>query len=258
LGRYAALYKEILTTEIRSDVEYDLVHANYGTVAPLAALQPTRPLVLSLWGTDLMGNIGPFVRRVSTAFDHVILPSATMEAYISQPSTTIPFGIDVETFRPIDRDVARERVGWDQDEPIVLFPYSPDRPVKNYSLAEQVAREAGVEIRTVSGVDYQEMPYYMNASDALLVTSERESGPMVVKEAAACNVPVISTDVGFVSDVLGDVSNSHVCESRAELVERVRRVAGKRCRSDGRKHADEWSTEAMGRDILRVYADVLD
>jgi glycosyltransferase involved in cell wall biosynthesis len=258
VGRYATLYKEILATEIRSDVQYDLVHANYGTVAPLAALQPTRPLVLSLWGTDLMGDIGPFVRRVSAAFDHVILPSATMEEYISQPSTTIPFGIDVETFRPIDREVARERVGWDPDKPIVLFPYSPDRPVKNYPLAEQVAREAGVEIRTVSGVDHREMPYYMNASDALLVTSERESGPMVVKEAAACNVPVVSTDVGFVSDVLGDVSNSHVCESHAGLVEHVRNVTRGRSRSDGRKHADEWSTEAMGRSILRVYADLLD
>jgi glycosyltransferase involved in cell wall biosynthesis len=172
--------------------------------------------------------------------------------------TVVPWGLDTDLFRPIDRAEARERVGWPADERIVLFPYDPDRPVKDYPLAERTVSRLSTdaELRVVTGVPYEEMPYYLNASDALLVTSERESGPMVVREAAACNVPVVSTDVGAAADVLGDVENAHVAGDEEALVAALEAVLDDGGRADGRSTLDDLGVDRMGERLLSVYDEI--
>lgn len=217
---YLRFYATVLRRAVRN---HDVVHANYGLTGPFALAQPRRPVVLTLWGSDVMGATG-WVRRVSawsaTRADAVIAPSASVAAELDTDSHTVPFPVDDDLFRPIPQHEARAELGWDPDATVALFPYSPDREVKNYPLAKRVvgAASPSVDLRTMHGVPYEQVPYYMNASDLVLVTSDRESGPMVVKEAAACGVPVVATDVGFVADVLGDRPESAVCGSRAELV----------------------------------------
>jgi len=240
--------------------EYDLVHVNYGLLGPLGLAQPTRPVVLTLWGSDVMGHARwlDWVSRQSARLsDAVVLPSNAMTSHVPGDSRVIPFGVDTDRFRPIPTSRARERVGWPDDDRIVLFPYPEERTVKNYPLAEQVVERVDAELRTMSGVPHEEVPYYMNASDAVLVTSRRESGPMVVKEAAACNVPVVSTDVGFVAEALEAVSGSYVCESRAELVDRLDRVLRRDERTDGREECRSLSLDRMGEQLHDLYGEIL-
>ncbi|MCO8247052.1 glycosyltransferase, partial [Haladaptatus sp. AB643] len=108
-----------------------------------------------------------------------------------------------------------------------------------------------------SGVPHEEIPYYMNASDVLLVSSKREAGPMVVKEAAACNLPIISTDVGFVREVLDGVSNCTVSDVDSELVSAVEDVLTRGDPSDGRTAIDGLSVDEMADSIVDVYDRVL-
>jgi len=262
-ARGPADYLRFLPTVAREGLtgRYDVVHANYGLVGPFAFTQPTRPVVVTLWGSDVMGEA--WVRRVSTwaarRADAVVAPSKPIAAAVDVETTLVPFGVDTDRFRPRPRAESRERVGWDPEETIALFPYEADRPEKNYPLAETVAEraDADVTVKTVSDVPHDRMPDYFNASDLLLVTSRREGGPMVVKEAAACNVPVVSTDVGFVRDVLCDVSNSHVASSTRELVEAVDAVVECGERADGRETIDVLSIEEMGAALRDVYERVL-
>jgi glycosyltransferase involved in cell wall biosynthesis len=172
--------------------------------------------------------------------------------------TVVPFGIDLDRFRPIPRARARERLGWRPDERVVLFPYDPGRPEKDHPRARRVvaAADADARLRVVTGVPYGEMALYLNASDALLLTSTRESGPMVVKEAAACNVPVVATDVGFVSETLDGVSNSHVGTSDGELAAALDRVLEGPARSDGRETLDGIGLDRMGERLEAVYERV--
>jgi glycosyltransferase involved in cell wall biosynthesis len=258
-GRGAREYLSFALRSIgRGFEDFDLVHANYGLIGPAALAQRTRPVVLTLWGSDVMGPA--WLRRLSTAVarrsDAVIAPSEPLARHLSTPYHFVPFGVDTDLFRPIDRQRARERVGWDPDERIALFPYDPERPVKNYRLAERVAERAGATLRTVSGADHEEMPYYVNASDALLVTSERESGPMVVKEAAACNVPVVSTPVGFAPDVLEGVANSVVAATESELAARLAAILDDGGRADGRTAIDGLGLDEMGERLLSIYLEI--
>ena len=238
--------------------EYDVVHANYGLTAPFALAQPTRPVVFTPWGTDLFGGrpwLTALSRMGARGADAVVLPSRACAAAVPGEHPVVPFGVDLDRFRPVDRTEARERVGWDTDERVVLFPYEPTRPEKDYGRARRAveAADADADLRVLTGVPHEEMPLYMNASDAVLVTSKREVGPMVVKEAAACNVPVVSTDVGFVRETLAGVSNSAVCADESALVDGLEAVLDGERRSDGREAVDGLGVDRMGERLAAVY-----
>lgn len=287
-GRGAREYLSFYLRSLGRGLEaFDVVHVNYGLLGPLGLAQPTRPVVLTLWGSDLMGAEWlRSVSRLSARFsDAVVVPTERMGRALDCPHEVIPFGVDTDLFRPIPREKARERVGWidggregDSDggrdgdseehpdstlngtdgERVVLFPYPPDREVKNYALAERVVeRVPDATLRTVSGVPHERMPDYLNASDAVLITSERESGPMVLKEAAACNVPVVSLDVGFAADVLGGISNSAVADGEEELAGRLTELLDGAARSNGRETIDGLDPAEMGDRLAGVYRSVL-
>ena len=253
-------YIKYYTTVLKQDLgSFDIIHANYGLTAPMALAQPSRPVVLTLWGSDLMNAVPRLSNYCAKHCDAVILPSQAMAPYISTDHTVIPFGIDTELFNPKPQKQARKKVGWKKDSKIVLFPYDTSRDVKRYNLAVQIVEELGTdaELHAIADVPHHMVPTYMNASDAVLVTSKRESGPMVVKEAAVCNVPVVSTDVGFASEVLSDIKNSYVCKSVRELKDRLEAVIESEERSDGQKYADEWGLDRMGDRLMDVYESVL-
>jgi len=254
---YLRFYPTVLRESIQ---EFDLVHANYGLTGPFALAQPRRPVVLSLWGTDLLGKYGAVSRWCARFSDAVILPSSVMSQRLKPEHTVIPFGVDSAVFRPMDRTTARNQIGWSETANIVLFPYAKNREVKNFPKAQRVVESADIdiELKQMSDVRHEKMPLYMNASDVLLLTSGRESGPMVVKEAVLCNLPVVSTDVGFVGEVLSDVSNSYVCDSESEMADRLDEILKKGARSEGRERLiDEIGLERMGERLFRVYERVL-
>ncbi|PCR89634.1 glycosyltransferase [Natrinema ejinorense] len=258
---YARFYPKLLSA-VRS-TSYDLVHANYGLVAPFALAQPTRPVVVTLWGTDLMSEqswLRSVSRHSARRSDAAIVPSRTMSRELETEHRLIPFGVDTELFRPMSRAQAREYIGWEIDRPVALFPYDRTRSVKDFPRARRLVEHADVdvELRTVSGVAHEAMPYYMNASDVLLVTSKRESGPMVVKEAAACNLPVVSTDVGFVRETVRGATNCVVSDNDGALLGGLERAIEDEGRSDGRESIDGLSVESLGERLHGLYGRLVD
>lgn len=265
---YFKYYSQVLQEQANG---YDLVHANYGNTCPFAVFQPKRPIVVTYWGSDLMGRLGTLNSTFANLFDKTILPSPVLAEHLNSyfgsmsffPSidySIIPFGIDADKFRPMPKEEAQEELGWETDSKIALFPYNPGREVKNFNLAKRIIDEINdVELRIMSEVAYEDVPVYMNASDVVLITSDRESGPMVIKEAALCNVPVVSTDVGFAKEVLSEISNSYVCKTDSDLIHAVRTVLDNGPHSDGRTHlVEDVSLEKMGDHLINVYRDVLE
>jgi len=257
---YARFYPSVLAHSLDG---YDLVHANYGLTAPMAVAQPRLPVVLSLWGSDLMGRYGPLTKRVAPFCDEVIVMSEGMAEVYGEACRVIPHGVDLDLFEPMDRDGARETVGWPTDERIVLFPYPPKREVKNYPRARDIVDrvrdrlDRPVSLRTATDVPHERMAYYFNAADALVMTSRREGSPNTVKEAMACNLPVVSTDVGDVRHRLEPVEPSTVSDDDDELVAGLVEILRAGERSDGREHATEIGVEQMGTQLLSVYESVV-
>lgn len=264
--RASSLYPRILRSALSE--EYDIVHINSGMAAPLGFLQPQRPIVLTLWGDDLLGDRLAGVQPEITKFcarrsDHVIVRSQEMRDALPCDASIIPSGVDTSKFRPIDRAEAREAVGWEHDDRHVLFPYPRYRDKKRYPVAARTveraneALDASIQLQQVSDAEHEEMPLYYNAADVLLLPSLREGSPNTVKEAMACNLPVVSTDVGDVRERLGPVSNSYVCSDDDELEAALVSVLETDGRSDGREYVDDVSLERMGERIVSIYESLL-
>lgn len=235
---------------------YDLVHASYGLTAPPAVAQPNLPTVLTLWGSDLLGSYGRLTRLCARAADEVIVMSPEMAEALGMRCHIIPHGVNMERFRPEPQTEARAAIGWQPDQYHVLFPYSAERPVKAYPRAKRIVDavdervDRSVELHSVTGVPHQQMSTYMSAADSLLLTSKHEGSPNAVKEALACNLPVVSVDVGDVAMQLCDVTPSVVATSDEELIEGLEAILTSEERSNGRVMVERISID---RQIQRVY-----
>ncbi len=66
-----------------------------------------------------------------------------------------------------------------------------------------------VRLLTLGAVAPDAVPLWVNAADAVLVPSERESFGLAVLEALACDVPVLATEVGIAPEVLAGVPGTY-------------------------------------------------
>jgi glycosyltransferase involved in cell wall biosynthesis len=256
---YMRFYPHVLRKSLDG---VDIVHANYGLTAPVALAQPRRPVVLSLWGSDLFGRYGEVSRRVANYCDAVVVMSEEMAAEFDRDADVIPHGIDLTQFKPMPASEARDSVGWDEDIYHVLFPYSPERPEKDYPRASRVVERVDdrldrpVSLEIVTDVPHERVPIYMNAADALLLTSKHEGSPNAVREALACNLPVVATDVGDVANRLANIQQSAIGETDTDLVRNLVAVLESEVEPNGRAAVQDVSLDRMGDRLIDVYRRV--
>ncbi len=242
---------------------YDIVHANYGLTAPPAIVQALRPTVVTLWGSDLMGTYGSVSRLCARFADEVIVMSEEMAAAYGHDCHVIPHGVDLDLFRPHATAVTKRELGWDPDAKHVLFPYDTDRAVKDFPRAERLVDrirssiDGPVVLHTISGVEHRSMPRYMNAADVLLLTSKREGMPNSVKEAMACNLPVVATAVSDLPMLLSDVSPSIAHADDDVLADALLDILRSTGRSDGRVAVKPLGVNAQIEKLESVYLSLV-
>lgn len=253
--------------------EYDVVHAQWGQSA-LIALPKRLPLVITYRGSDLEGIAGvnggyTFKGRalrimskfMARAADEVIVVSERLANRLpnGKPFHVIPSGVDLDVFRPIPRLEARRKLGLSESKSLVLFAASPTNPVKRYQLAQEsvmkLEEQFETELVVASKVQYTQMPHYMSACDALVLTSLHEGSPNVVKEALACDLPVVSVDVGDVRERIGSVEGCVLCaDDRSEnIAAGLAQVLSKNMRLDSRKTVVDLDEKVLTKRVISVY-----
>jgi len=158
---------------------------------------------------------------------------------------------------------ARRALGLPSDRRFVLFPADPALTVKRFDLAKAAVDLAtrhgpNIELLSVHGRPHREMVLWLNAADVLLITSFAEGSPVVVKEANACNLPVVSVSVGDLPDQLRHVQPSAVVAPRPEdLAEAVSRILRMDRRSNGRDGLREVDSRTIAERHVAFYRTVL-
>ena len=242
---------------------FDVVHSHFGLTAWPAFAVRADVHALTMHGNDL---VHPRSRAITlAALPFLDIPAVVSEQFtdrvprwaLRKPLQVLPCGVATDRFRPIPRAEARARLGLDPEGPYLLFPHDPTRPVKRFADAQAVAGET--PLLTMGSVDPDEVPYYVNAVNAVLVTSEWESLGLAVLEALACNVPVLATPTGVHAEVLAGVAGTYcgpfeAARWRAELAPHL---AAADPRIDGRAHVEPLSSDRTAARVVDAWRDAL-
>lgn len=252
----------------------DVLHVHYGTVTAFVSAYATRlPLVITFHGSDLQPE--PGINKLRTAVAVILSQLAVLRArriicvsqdlkarlwWRRQVVTVLPIGVNLEQFKPQSKCEARKLLGWDEDEPTVLFNAGTAPITKGSDLAEAAIRELRlrrphVRMEVMRGdVAPDRVPLLMNAADCLLVTSRSEGSPTVVKEALACNLPVVSVDVGDVRERLRDVTPSYIVERDPHrIATALTDILSLGSRSNGREYIAHVSETRIAQTLCSIY-----
>lgn len=253
---------------------FDVIHAHYslcGIVASLAnfavSKKKKRPITMSLMGSDVKGGgvwlsiIKYFVKHV---WDVTIVKSEDMKNSLGIDSVcVIPNGVDTELFLPLDKRECRDKLGWKQNTEHILFGADPAREVKNFPLAQSAFSKlalGNVELKTLGQVRHEEIPVFLNACDVLLLTSKWEGSPNIIKEAMACNTPIVCTDVGDVRWLLEGVDGCHVSSHDVDDIAGKIKLAleyGKRTNARERLVELQLDAESVAKRIVGLYKSLV-
>src|SRR5262249_50861147 len=131
-------------------------------------------------------------------------------------ATIIASGVDLVVFRPCDKGEARELLGWNESDRVLLInvgnaPLLKGLPVVREAVSIAAKTLGAVRLFELRGdIPPDRIPVYLNAADCLIVASKFEGSPNILKEALACNLPVVSVDVGDSMERLDGVWPSQV------------------------------------------------
>lgn len=223
--------------------EPEVIHAHYGLSGLLANLQRRVPVVTTYHGSDIND---PRVKRYS----NIAIRLSHYNIFVSQRLadaiqhkkrfSVIPCGVDMSLFYPIEKQVARESVGWELEGNYIVFSGNPEDKVKNFNLAKH-AVSLLPKTQLIPLVDFtrEEVNLLLNAADVALMTSFTEGSPQFIKEAMACNCPIVSTDVGDVVSLTANLAGCFIASHKqADIANKLQAAiefshSGKR--TEGRK-----------------------
>ena len=244
--------------------EYDLLHAHYGLSGLLATLQFYVPVIITFHGSDVNMKKNYLFSRIASRlsteniFVHQNLPERLK--IFREPLNIIPCGFDNNLFFPVPKNKARNMLAWKKSTHYVVFSSAFDNKIKNVQLAKSAISDINnCNLIELKGYGKEQINLILNASDLLLVTSLSETGPIIVKEALACNCPIISTDVGDVKKLIQNVQNCYISSyNPEEIKKKINLVLLNNKRTNGKQAVKNFKLENIAYKVIDVYKTTLD
>ncbi|MBN1895391.1 glycosyltransferase [bacterium] len=269
---YWKAWKEI--RRLAKGRKYDLIHAHYGFSGIISRLQWRLPVLVSFCGGDILGNPDETGRKLfssqifasagrllSLTLNASIVKSGEMAGMLPSRKNVyvIPNGVDFQKFKPVPSGTARRKLGLPKRQFLVLFPSNATWPRKCYPVAEAAVillRRRGWDVRLIPlfGKPQDLVPLYMSACNAMVLTSYWEGSPNVIKEAMACNLPIVSVDVGDVRQILSGCAGCFIIERNARnAADHLEKVFRANTRTSGREKIRHLEIQAVARKIIGIY-----
>jgi teichuronic acid biosynthesis glycosyltransferase TuaC len=263
--------------------QFDIVHAQYGSATGYAVSFAAGRKMLSLRGTDLLGRDDSgalqyahavcnrwFTRHSLRSYDTIVVMSQRMKAgvlklYPSARVEVLPDGIDLQRFQPMNRQEARRRLGEGDDQSpwiLVSSVAGVNSALKRIPLAMEAVRvvqscRPNVKLKFLSGQPHDRVPLWVNASDAVLLTSTQEGWPNIIKEALACNVPFVSTDVSDVKAVADAEPSCTVADANPKMLAEGVLKAFQIGRPESlRPHVQGMDLDVVAKRLMKLYENI--
>lgn len=267
----------------------DIVHAHYGLSAITAELQGVVPVVTTFhngethnWWVNMMTSL------MSLRAKHVIYVAPHIRDLVyfkAKKYSIIPCGVSLEDCFLMDKAEARRKLGWSDDKKYIMFGGAFSNERKNYKLLEEAVdilnhqfetinhKSAFIECIEMRGLSRYDCILRMNAADLFALPTKNEGSPQALKEAMACNCPIVATDVADIKYLLGDLPGHYVLgnkkgngawwkgdeHSAEELAELLKKALAFEGRTEGRKRIVElgYTNELVAKKIIDIYKQIL-
>ncbi len=199
----------------------DLIHAHYGLCGLLCNLQRRIPVVTTYHGSDI--NV-PKSRRFSKwsvrfSASNIYVTSHLRVQVADTRGNEVPCGVDTSLFVPKEKNVSQIALNWDTSKKYALFSSSFDNAIKNSPLALAAVENYNakhreqVTLMELKDMTREQVVLAINACEFVLLTSYSEGSPQIIKEALACNRPIVSTNVGSVEEMVSHLEGCYVVDS---------------------------------------------
>ncbi|MBO5674061.1 MAG: glycosyltransferase family 4 protein [Paludibacteraceae bacterium] len=270
----------------------DIIHAHYGLSAITAELQSMVPVVTTFHnGETLNKGVNLLTSLCSLRAKHVVYVAQHIYDLVYFKHTKysiIPCGVNMEDCVVMNQKEAREQLGFENGVKYILFGGGFDNLRKNYAIlrdaVERIEQQTWIPVEggercgnivclEMKGLSRAECVLRMNACDLFALPSHSEGSPQALKEAMACNCPIIATNMADVKHLLGDLSGHYLLRnprptherwdaderSLDEMVELLKQALAFNGRTNGRERIMEMglSNEQVAEQLLRIYKHLI-
>ncbi len=241
----------------------DLIHAHGGHIGLLCCLQRIKPVITTFHGSDI--NIpknrvlSSIASILSAASIYVSAQLAVKCFFKSKRFFIIPCGVDFDVFSPIEKNRAKLELGINSSQNYILFSSSFENHVKNFTLASSaLLLIPKTSIKEISGRTRQEVNLLINGAELLLMTSFTEGSPQIIKEAMACNCPIVATDVGDIREVVKGTKGCFLTGfDPKDVAEKIKLALAFKGRTNGREKIAHLDNRFIAQKIINVYKSIL-
>jgi glycosyltransferase involved in cell wall biosynthesis len=241
----------------------DIIHAHYGLSGFFANWQRRVPVVTTYHGGDVnYDRSRPFSRLAIklSAYNIFVSEKLMLKARAKAKYMIQPCGLDLSIFHPVDKEKARKKMGLDPQRRYILFSSSFSNPIKNARLAKEAIALSGSGNHLIELMDYsrREVMLLLNACDVALLTSFSEGSPQFIKEAMACNCPIVTTNVGSVEEIIDHTEGCYISSFNAnDVSDKINHALREGKRTNGSEKVAHFDNEIIANRIIAVYKELL-
>jgi len=264
LGYWRNIY--ILKQYLKEN-RFDIIHAHYSLSAIVATFAREKPLITSLMGSDVIkGTFKLWLIRllVKKRWKATIVKTNEMAEKLGIKNImVIPNGVDMDMFIPLNMKVAKHALNLNNQLNYILFLGDQDRYEKNFNLTKKALRFLNMnnlELIYLQNIPHERIPYYINSAQVGVLSSLWEGSPNIIKEAMACNCPIVTTDVGDVKWIIGDTEGCYISSFDPEdMAEKIRLALEFGKRTNGRQRLLKLGldSETIAKRLIELYKQVL-
>ena len=246
----------------------DIIHAHYGLSGITAVLQNKVPVVTTFHNGETLGfrqNFLSSLFSLRTSYMIYVAQHIYEKAFFKRKTnySIIPCGVNLSECIVTEHKQARAELGFDCNKKYILFGGAFENLRKNYPLLKkglELLDRNDIVTLEMKGLSRAEVSKILCACDLFALPTKSEGSPQALKEAMACNCPIMATDVADIKHLLGNVEGHFLCTFDPENVAATLTEAlSFQRRTNGRKRITDLELEnwQVASRIVEIYKQVL-
>jgi glycosyltransferase involved in cell wall biosynthesis len=250
-----------LKTIINSN-NFQLVHAHYGLSGALAVLQRKLPVVITFHNGETLtfkGNLISSIASLFSAFNIYVAHHIFDLTYFKRKkkSVVIPCGINLNQLNVIPKEEAKKNMNLPDNQINILFGGSFSNLRKNYPLAEAAVNllpQKNVNLIELKGFSREQVTNLLCGCDLMLLPTKSEGSPQIVKEAMACNCPIVATNVADISEIIAETEGCFLTDFEPQNVaEAITKALIFKGRTKGHEKMSRYDNVKIVNEIIKIY-----